>query len=385
MKRTLHDQRGISLIEVGLALAISMAALALSVRWAASTSEDNRAVNQGKALNLVANAVNSYISNNLGSILQVANGGTNPLATTILNPLAPSTGELVQLGLIQAGMVYNYYSGGYAVALTPTPTGCVATHNCTSVSALVAMTTPITSHDAPRGDSAAAGIAANVIGPSGGWSNSSNPGTLTGNNAGWTQANPAGNVPGILAQRWEWYPPTTVGDATNTCTCGDIKASLAGANHGNWKLANASYNGRVCSYNVNATGVTLVMDGQPPNTRTATPTNLNANQLPSISVSGKTLSAGVTTIANGDHNHTTDWIAHATRPGYNSSRGYASYLSGDGADYSMGNITSRNGSHTHTVNIPELPVTASFNPANQQGLSTNNLPRLSVNYFICIY
>lgn len=172
--------------------------------------------------------------------------------------------------------------------------------------------------------------------------------------------------------------------STSACTCGDIKASILTANHGDWKLMNGSAYGGTNSCGapvVNASSAVLVMGGSVGTTSAAS--NLAQNQLPNVAL---------TTDSQGSHAHYTH-TNQTSWSNYSDSNGPAAKVSNDGggsgnpynanqafASNAYGaniGLTSGAGGHTHTTSSINGGVT-------QQPLTTANLPRLNVNYFICV-
>lgn len=210
------------------------------------------------------------------------------------------------------------------------------------------------------------------------------------------------------------------------CTCGDIKASILGTNHGDWKLMNGGYSAGSCGAPVvDASNAVLVMGGTAGTASSATP--LAQNQLPNIAPAVTVTAAsagtpsGTVTVANttatmqnaGNHQHmavASWWGDFAYSPTWNWNASFAqggnqgnNAYSYDGA-YTNGlpdsGATTANGAHTHTMdahthtatfagsamaNHAHTATASSINGGvTPSALSTSNLPRISVNYFICI-
>lgn len=153
------------------------------------------------------------------------------------------------------------------------------------------------------------------------------------------------------------------------CTCGDIKAGLQTANHGSWRLMNGqSYPSNTCGLSgaiPNAAGRVLVQGGAPGTISNATGITLARNNLPNVSISGSTSIAGA-------HSHTYSFVQDGIDAGYG-------WLANNDARI-VNRTTTENGNHSHTFSF-------NLNGDVQQAqinLSTNNLPRLSVNHFVCV-
>lgn len=185
------------------AIAISIAAVGVrgyvqnqvyAVRQAAGKA-------QGIQLDRLAAAADNYVIQNFspltggpGQILKA--DGVTP--GTVVNKLVPTVQELVTLGYLQAAFnPTNFFSGGYTVSLGRLPLGC-SYPNC-SIGGTVSMSNAILSHGVP--DAAVLGAAVLQVGADAGVSQSAAPGTISGVSGGWSLANPAGNVAGILAER----------------------------------------------------------------------------------------------------------------------------------------------------------------------------------------
>ena len=158
--------------------------------------------------------------------------------------------------------------------------------------------------------------------------------------------------------------------ASSSCECGDVKASLKTANHGDWKLMDGTpYTVGSCSYAIDARSRLLAMDGNAAGTP-SDGTVMTQSQLPSV------VAAGSTSVAGG-HSHTTDIRHRDQRPGYSSTNWNPSYLAGDINTEGGYAVTDTQGSHSHTVSL-------NLNPGIQVPLNTNNLARISINYFVCV-
>jgi hypothetical protein len=190
-----------------------------------------------------------------------------------------------------------------------------------------------------------------------------------------------------------------------SCTCGDIKSGLQTANHGDWKLMNGtSYTGSCGTFALNATGLVPVQGGSVGSLSASSA--LVQNQLPNVaptvtisSVSGGTpsgtISIGSTTEVvqfAGTHTHT---FSAATNTG-------TSWGTIDAGGLNPPYTISTNGAGSHTHNMNAHSHTATFTGfalaghnhtatassingnVTPQGLTLSNLPRVNVNYFVCV-
>ena len=177
--------------------------------------------------------------------------------------------------------------------------------------------------------------------------------------------------------------------STSACTCGDIKASVASANHGDWQLMNGSYSAGSCGAPVvDARNAVLTMGGTLGTLSSATA--LAQSQLPNVSqtvtvaaVSAGTPSGSLST--NGSHVH----VSWARNPDHNIGPYNKPGTSGGSFEVSGWN-TDPAGDHTHTFTGNALAThthsatVSSINPGAQSTMTVSNLPRVNINYFICI-
>jgi hypothetical protein len=198
----------------------------------------------------------------------------------------------------------------------------------------------------------------------------------------------------------------TVRPASAPCSCGDIKEGLQTANHGDWKLMNGtSYTGSCGTFAINATGAILVQGGTVGTAGAAS--ILVQNQLPNVtpSVTLTAVSAGTPSgtvaVANatsgvqnaGSHFHS------ITVDGFHNGGNYGRI--GAGTSSGPFSVTTQSaGDHNHAMNAHNHGASFSGTALSPHGhsatvssinggvtpspLTTNNLPRLNVNYFVCV-
>ena len=184
-------QRGFSLIDVGIAVAI-MVAITISGMWIkVEEARQANAIRQGKAMATLATNLQNYIIINHRALL----AGT-PIAGFV-NSMAPTMAELTATGFVTLG-TNNYYGGTYVTSIRLVPLGCVAA--ACDIEGIIATTTRIT-HNGVGVSEKLAGYAAREIGPDGGYSTSLAAGNISGLNGNWVFPNPNGAVSGILAAR----------------------------------------------------------------------------------------------------------------------------------------------------------------------------------------
>ncbi|MFJ1470285.1 hypothetical protein [Massilia orientalis] len=190
------------MIEVLIMIAVTGALLVVwnRVQVARQIDETDKAV--AAHGQLVQSGVNKYINDYRQTLLASATptipGFASPLAPTLLelqanpvgNPYLPSGYNLAN----QLGMTYT-------VALSLLPAGCTPGVNCTDVTGLVTSTQALIDPTTNRPDGRRVGGLANKIGLDGASSKVGAGTILTGPAGTWPQANPRGNVEGILAIR----------------------------------------------------------------------------------------------------------------------------------------------------------------------------------------
>ncbi|MEZ0606187.1 hypothetical protein ACAX43_29280 [Paraburkholderia sp. IW21] len=187
-------QRGIyDLLSLGIGASIAIAFAATQIWAQRQEILSQQTAAQGNVLADIGNSINGvYLAKYYSNLVD----GT-PIAG-VANAYAPTMTELQNLNVIPAEYTTtSAYGTPYVISLAKTPAGCVAP-SC-DVNGLVyiagAITDPSTDKPLTLDDGAAA------IGGDGGYSDLLTPDTITGISAGWSQANPMGNVAGILAMR----------------------------------------------------------------------------------------------------------------------------------------------------------------------------------------
>ena len=189
----LPKNRGFTLIEVAIAAVLMAMVTAWGLYFQAQQVRTQIADSQADRLVTLNNAVNSYESANF----QALAAGTS--VAGVANAYAPTLTELMNLGLLEPGFnATNLYGGSYTLALSQTPTGCVAP--ACNISGYVALTSPITD-GVGRPDDSLIGEALKRAGGDAAVSTTASPGTVSGLNGTWSMANPVGNRADILAMR----------------------------------------------------------------------------------------------------------------------------------------------------------------------------------------
>lgn len=191
-----RPSRGFTLIEVSIAIAVSMM-LAAALLWPQVVRvRHQKAVAQGTQLATLSNIVATFMTRNYGNLV----AGT--AVAGVANPYAPTIAELQNWGLPANFLASNQYGGGYAVQITKLPAGCTPP-DC-DLTSLVYLTTPITNPLTGRIDGSSLGEAVEAMGDiaakDAGWSTIATPSMITGQGGMWSVSNPL-NVPGILGMR----------------------------------------------------------------------------------------------------------------------------------------------------------------------------------------
>ena len=189
-------QRGYSLIEVGLALAIATMALGYYARNAAFDAKVTLAQQQGDALYGLAQATNNYIAANYNTLIT---GGT---VTGVATALAPQVSELAAqhytTGTNVAANNKTLYATNYVVSLSLTPASCTTNSVRCDITGMVYISSAV-----PNADTVVTGAALEKMGGDGYRSVAdaahNNGGTLYSRNGTKTMPNPLGNTGGILA------------------------------------------------------------------------------------------------------------------------------------------------------------------------------------------
>lgn len=185
--------RGFTLLEVSLAIAISMMALTWALWSKVNELRQEKARVQGDSLVTLSNSVGTYLTNNYNFLVKNA-----PIAG-YANIYAPTIPELIAGGLLTNNFSKdNFYGSAYAIKVSTVPAGCIAP-NC-DIESLVYLTGPAKDYRNNLIDGPTLGAAATRIGSNGGFSDATTPGTIKGIGSGWSVPNPVG-VAGILAVR----------------------------------------------------------------------------------------------------------------------------------------------------------------------------------------
>lgn len=151
---------------------------------------------------LIQDGVNKFINDNRLLFITTASpaieGFATPLEPTLLELQAsPAANPYLPAGY----NIANQLGMTYTVTLSRLPTGCTPSVNCTDVTGMVSTTAALVDPTTGTADTARVGNLAKKIGLDAAFS-AVGSGTLLGGAAGdWTETNPRGNVPGILAMR----------------------------------------------------------------------------------------------------------------------------------------------------------------------------------------
>lgn len=160
---------------------------------------------QGIQLATLGSSVATYSTKYYGPLV---NNTSIPLPAggVVANIYAPTIAELQALGLLAPNFsTTNMFGGGYGTRVARSPAGCAAP-DC-DIENLVYLTNPIISSTNGRVDGAMLGQASQTLGEDAGYSDTANPGTITGPSGAWSVTNPVTNpatgapVAGILAMR----------------------------------------------------------------------------------------------------------------------------------------------------------------------------------------
>lgn len=198
MKNIKRSENGFTLVEVMVAVSITMILAGFKLYPMYIEARMTKAAAQGVQLATWSNSVATYSTTFYNNLVN----GTpiTGFATGVADIYAPTVEELRAIGLVPATFsATNMYNGAYASRITKTPLGCVAP-NCDIENAAF-LTKPIINALNGRVDVPALGQAARAVGQDGGYSDSASPGTIQGANGSWSMVNPVGSVAGILVMR----------------------------------------------------------------------------------------------------------------------------------------------------------------------------------------
>ena len=146
-------QHGFTLLEVGIAITISMMAAAALLWGQAMNLRVSKANAQGTQLVTLNNAVATYMTTYYSQLVN------NQAIAGFANIYAPTVAELktAQIVLPPNFNSTNLFGGGYAIAISKTPAGCTPP-NC-DISSITNLTNAITNPLTGRVDGAALGNA----------------------------------------------------------------------------------------------------------------------------------------------------------------------------------------------------------------------------------
>lgn len=189
-----RHSRGFTLLELMIAMAISIIALG---GWMFKTQVEMRerlGSGQGDVLVRIQGALSTYMVNNYAALVN----GT--AVTGVATAMAPTVAELQTIGLLDGAVSStNLYGGNYGIQVSKVPAACTPP-NC-NLYGLVWLTNAINNPVTGTVDGVALGAAIIKAGGDAAYSLPGSGSTLTGLGGSWTDTNPAGNVPGILAMR----------------------------------------------------------------------------------------------------------------------------------------------------------------------------------------
>lgn len=196
-------QRGTTMLEISLALALSAMATAATLRTQLRDQMLQDHDVQGQVLKKIQDATNGYISENYTqhqNLTQVTrNGFTLPAGTAAGQTLQPSIANLISLGYLTNGVASTAVvnNGTYRIQLQRVPAGC-APANC-NITGLVFLDAPVTVNGDVNGPGVGRILAA--IGVDGAYSMAGTSANLTAL-SGASIANPvAGSPAGIVGAR----------------------------------------------------------------------------------------------------------------------------------------------------------------------------------------
>ncbi|MFL9611180.1 hypothetical protein ACKF11_13950 [Methylobacillus sp. Pita2] len=185
-------QQGFTLVEVGIVLIIMTLMVALKIREDAQELRMALAKSQGEQMKVAGKGLYNYALANFNAIVD----GT--AVAGVANTHAPTVAELKTLGYMESGFNANtFYGGTYNFTINKSPATC--TTDC-NIAGLAYTSTPMRDPIDNQVDATLLGQAINAIGADGGGSTRT-PAAINGKAGGWTSANPAGAVTGILAMR----------------------------------------------------------------------------------------------------------------------------------------------------------------------------------------
>lgn len=128
--RSIRVQRGFSILQVMLALAVSSVIAVTQLEGERTRSQISSGKLQGDVLRLMGDAVNTYIQEQ-GAALQAdkavsKNGATVPAGTSTGSTMAPTVQQLVAMGYLAPGTspTATINSGTYRIVLSKIPAGC---------------------------------------------------------------------------------------------------------------------------------------------------------------------------------------------------------------------------------------------------------------------
>lgn len=211
-----RSQRGVGVIEVGLALVVFSAAVAFGLSQYWRFEDGRRAENQASVMELIRNAAETllmehYTDYQAGQPI-TRNGVTLPFGAGLGEALSPTVAQLntMALGLNNASETPFYKTlsnGGYNIGIQRVPAGCEASPNgveC-NITGLICFDQPVADPRRPGEtmDSYAIGKMLDRLGANGGASVLEDGSTVFGFGGAWEVDNPiAGQPAGVVCSRF---------------------------------------------------------------------------------------------------------------------------------------------------------------------------------------
>lgn len=182
-----------------------------------------------------------------------------------------------------------------------------------------------------------------------------------------------------------------VATTANKCTCGDIKASLNTLNHGDWYYMDGwAYSGPTCgTIGLDTRNRVLAQGGTLYQSSAATPIVLTRANMPEFTLSGTTLPYTHSHVGDGNSGPIGAGgigLIRRTEVGENRTVGSVDTTwSGVQPDLTSAPRNIPSDTHSHTVSFIVNDVVTQGQPQAGITLGTQHLPRLQVNYFVCVH
>lgn len=203
--RSIRLQRGFSILQVMLALAISSVIAVTQLEGERTRSQLSSGKLQGDVLRLMGDAVNTYIQEQ-GAALQAdkavsKNGATVPAGTSPGTTMAPTVQQLVAMGYLAPGTssTATINSGTYRIVLSKIPAGCLGS-TC-NITGQVYLDSPVRRPGTSEMNGVAVGALLDQLGGDSLVALNSSPGVLR-SPSGATVSNPISGAPaGVVGVR----------------------------------------------------------------------------------------------------------------------------------------------------------------------------------------